>query len=35
MAARAAIAHHAVFKTFTERIMQRGKPYLVAVTATA
>jgi transposase len=33
MAARAAIAHHAVFKTFAERLIKRGKPYLVAVTA--
>ena len=33
MAARAAIRHHEVFKTFAERIMKRGKPYLVAVTA--
>jgi transposase len=33
MAARAAITHHVVFRTFAERIMERGKPYLVAVTA--
>jgi transposase len=33
MAARTAIRHHEVFKTFAERIMERGKPYLVAVTA--
>jgi transposase len=33
MAARAAIRHHQVFKSFAERLMQRGKPYKVAVTA--
>jgi len=33
MAARAAIKHHEVFRTFAERLMQRGKPYKVAVTA--
>ena len=33
MAARTAIRHHEVFRTFAERIMKRGKPYLVAVTA--
>jgi transposase len=33
MAARAAIRHHEVFRTFAERLMQRGKPYKVAVTA--
>ncbi len=33
MAARTAIRCHEVFKTFAERIMKRGKPYLVAVTA--
>jgi transposase len=33
MAARTAIRHHEVFKTFAERIMGRGKPYRLAVTA--
>jgi len=33
MAARAAIRHHEVFKTFAGRLMKRGKPYKVAVTA--
>jgi transposase len=33
MAARAAIRHHEVFRTFAERLMRRGKPYKVAVTA--
>lgn len=33
MAARAAIKHHEVFRTFAERLMQKGKPYKVAVTA--
>jgi transposase len=33
MAARAAIKHHEVFRSFAERLMQRGKPYKVAATA--
>jgi transposase len=33
MAARAAITHHAVFRSFADRLMKRGKPYMVAVTA--
>ncbi len=33
MAARAAIRHHEVFRTFAERLMKRGKPYMAAVTA--
>jgi transposase len=33
MAARAAIKHSAVFRTFAERLMRKGKPYKVAVTA--
>ena len=33
MAAKAAIRHHRVFKTFAEGLMKRGKPYKVAVTA--
>ena len=33
MAARAAITHHDVFRAFAQRLMQRGKPYKVAVTA--
>jgi transposase len=33
MAARAAIKHHEVFRSFAQRLMQRGKPYKVAVTA--
>jgi transposase len=33
MAARAAIRHHEVFRAFAERLMRKGKPYKVAVTA--
>ncbi len=33
MAARAAIRHHAVFRSFADRLMKKGKPYMVAVTA--
>jgi transposase len=33
MAARAAIKHHEVFRTFAERLIKKGKPYKVAVTA--
>ena len=33
MAARAAIRHHEVFRSFAERLMKKGKPYKVAVTA--
>ncbi len=33
MAARAAIRHHEVFSAFAGRLMKKGKPYKVAVTA--
>jgi transposase len=33
MAARAAIRHHEVFRSVAERLMKKGKPYKVAVTA--
>jgi len=33
MAARAAICHHDVFRSVAERLMKKGKPYKVAVTA--
>ena len=33
MAAQTAIRHHAVFRNFADRLMKKGKPYMVAVTA--